>query len=1038
MATNRQGKIHIVDDNVDITGENYNGKLVDFSIEDNCYVNDKFIGTTVAKKITVNILNPNNELNLEDKEIQAFAGVNNEYVPFGNFIIGKSDNVEVKEKTNFIGYDYMIKFNKKYTNRVTYPISAGNLFQDLCNQVGLQVGNVNFANSNYMILGNPFTNNEDCRTVLSNIAQLAGGFAKIGRDNKVYIITLKNMSNLLKVKDIHSMPVIQLNSLAVKNLSSVKSNTKETLDGNNYFTDFSKNNKWGEVNSLVLRLSSIEGENTSIDDQASIQANGLTEIVIADNYFLTSQAERENAIQPLWGVLKGISYLPFKTTYYGYPYLDSGDLICVVDNQENEYISYVLNHTFKFNGTFNGTLDTPALTKTQTAYKNNIDVKTKFKQTERKIDKINGEIEDIVEEQTEQGSSLTQVIQNVNSITNRVSTLEQITISDVDVEYALSTSSTIAPTSGWSSTAPQWENGKYMWQRTVITYSDNSTEVSNPTCITGAKGETGETGQTGDTGIGVREVIEQYYLSTSNTTQTGGSWKTTQDTWTSGKYIWTRNKITWTNNTITYTIPILATGINNANDTANAANTTANTANTTANTAKTTADTAKSTADSTASNLSNNYYTKVQTENKITQSADSTISEVSRTYSTKTETATAKSEAIASANGSTDTKLQEYTKTNKLGTFIEQNYEHVKVAWNQISEFIQLMAINNNATFAILDRNKKVMMTLDKTGQHFYKSDGTTIFGEMGVQKVNNQSFISFSIPTEYNTSINDGLAWGVTTKSDGEFHPILYIKDFTMPPKNSGGATGELQLDGCNLVLGAENGHIIAGGIKIVPEALGGVTFAKSDDTPLLSILKGNVISSDSIYMLDNISFYKNQNGSNSLKLQNINGQYALLTDDGTVVCTGNISSDGSISCNGDIYAIQRISTAGPMSASAFINTSKEESKKNIEKYKKSALQEVLDTDIYKFNYKNEKNTDKKHLGFVIGKNYKYSKEITAVDEDNQEIGADTYSMVSIAYKAIQEQQKMIEDLKVNNAKKDEVIADLVARIEKIEKQVK
>ena len=324
FATSRQGKIHIVEDDIDITGENYDGKLVDFTIEDNCYVKDKFIGTTVAKKITVNILNPNNEINLENKEIQAFAGINDEYVPFGNFIIQKPDNKEVKEKTNFVGYDYMIKFNVPYKDRVTYPIKAGLLFKDVCEQVGLEVGNVSFINSEYMILGNPFTNNEDCRTVLSNLAQLAGGFAKIGRDNKVYIVMLKNISNLLTVKYVNAMTVKEFNLTMVKALSAGRDNADEKIDGNNYFTDFSKNEQWGELNSLVLGLSSIEGENVALDDKTSIQENGLTEIQISDNYFLIDKTEREKVIVPIWNALKGIKYLPFKTNYYGYPYLDCG------------------------------------------------------------------------------------------------------------------------------------------------------------------------------------------------------------------------------------------------------------------------------------------------------------------------------------------------------------------------------------------------------------------------------------------------------------------------------------------------------------------------------------------------------------------------------------------------------------------------------------------------------------------------------------------------------------------------------------------
>ena len=68
----KTGKVHVVEDNLDITASD---NLVDFKIEDNCYVNDTFVGTTVAKKITVNILNPNNEINLENKEISVQVGM---------------------------------------------------------------------------------------------------------------------------------------------------------------------------------------------------------------------------------------------------------------------------------------------------------------------------------------------------------------------------------------------------------------------------------------------------------------------------------------------------------------------------------------------------------------------------------------------------------------------------------------------------------------------------------------------------------------------------------------------------------------------------------------------------------------------------------------------------------------------------------------------------------------------------------------------------------------------------------------------------
>ncbi len=183
------------------------------------------------------------------------------------------------------------------------------------------------------------------------------------------------------------------------------------------------------------------------------------------------------------------------------------------------------------------------------------------------------------------------------------------TLTSADVYYALSNSSTTAPETGWQTVAPAWENGKYMWQKTVWTYANGGTSESDATCITGASGADGKsvtilgsyesvealkaahpTGNEGDgylvngylyvwnnsdwenvgliqgpagaQGTGISSIQEQYYLSSSNATQTGGSWVTTCPTWVSGKYIWTRSKIDWTDGTTSYTTATLAQALN--------------------------------------------------------------------------------------------------------------------------------------------------------------------------------------------------------------------------------------------------------------------------------------------------------------------------------------------------------------------------------------------------------------------------------------------------------------------------------------------
>lgn len=144
-------------------------------------------------------------------------------------------------------------------------------------------------------------------------------------------------------------------------------------------------------------------------------------------------------------------------------------------------------------------------------------------------------------------------------------------IASVDVEYAQGASRVTEPQGGWLTTAPQWVSGKYIWTRTKTTMQSGDIEYSEPVCISGRDGTDGAKGDKGSTGTGVRGIVEQYYLSTNSTAQSGGSWSEAQPAWEKGKYIWTRSKITWTDGSTTYTAPCLAKAINGSNQMAGSA-----------------------------------------------------------------------------------------------------------------------------------------------------------------------------------------------------------------------------------------------------------------------------------------------------------------------------------------------------------------------------------------------------------------------------------------------------------------------------------
>ena len=164
--------------------------------------------------------------------------------------------------------------------------------------------------------------------------------------------------------------------------------------------------------------------------------------------------------------------------------------------------------------------------------------------------------------------------ENAKSSAGEALKAAKATVASMSIEYYKSTSSTELKGGTWQSGAVTATQGYYIWSRTKTTAQDGTVTYGQAACITGntgatgAKGDTGAAGEKGDTGTagkGVRSIVPQYYLSTSKTAQTGGSWSNTQPSWQLNHYLWTRSYITWSDNTTSTTTPILAQALNDAN-----------------------------------------------------------------------------------------------------------------------------------------------------------------------------------------------------------------------------------------------------------------------------------------------------------------------------------------------------------------------------------------------------------------------------------------------------------------------------------------
>lgn len=150
-------------------------------------------------------------------------------------------------------------------------------------------------------------------------------------------------------------------------------------------------------------------------------------------------------------------------------------------------------------------------------------------------------------------------------------------------KYATSTSNTTAPTSGWQDSCPPRKAGSYIWFKIITVMQSGSQIESMPSCISGADGKDGATGSQGPAGPagangtngkdgrGIKSSVPEYYLSTTPSAVTGGSWSTSVPAWSSGKYYWQRLHITWSDGSTSYTDPVFNSALTSANQNAKTA-----------------------------------------------------------------------------------------------------------------------------------------------------------------------------------------------------------------------------------------------------------------------------------------------------------------------------------------------------------------------------------------------------------------------------------------------------------------------------------
>lgn len=121
-------------------------------------------------------------------------------------------------------------------------------------------------------------------------------------------------------------------------------------------------------------------------------------------------------------------------------------------------------------------------------------------------------------------------------------------IKNATVTYGLSDNETSQPTS-WTANPPALVKGKYLWTKTVWTYTDDTSETGYQKTYVAKDGNNGNDGIAGKDGVGIKKTTITYAQGTSGTVAPTSGWDSQVPNVPAGQFLWTKTVWTYTDNT---------------------------------------------------------------------------------------------------------------------------------------------------------------------------------------------------------------------------------------------------------------------------------------------------------------------------------------------------------------------------------------------------------------------------------------------------------------------------------------------------------
>lgn len=748
--------------------------------------------------------------------------------------------------------------------------------------------------------------------------------------------------------------------------------TNDTID-EEYLKDVNVKfgERYGAINTIVL---SRAGESDNVYYPDPLPANPI-EIKIVDNQIMNFN-NRSDYLEGIYNALNGLYYYINDFTSTGILYYDVGDLYNIQVG-ENTYQCLMLNDEINVTTGIEEIIHTDMPEQSETDYTKADKTDMRINKTYLIVDKQNQKIESVISNVNSQNNKISQLTQTVDELNSRISDISDITTSGESMQASVQLSNINQSEPIELIVHPITQSISYLYPRSnlypssslylttrtirfIRTYDDNgTTRTQNIDYIL-----------PDDLLYYDSENYDEFILNyDSHTCQVRKKCKYNADG-TVG--LLSSEVVTdYTYPTIQledgdYQIKILNYNIGYLSVRLMAQNIYTTQFATKAEVTSEINQKADSITASVNQTFSN-YSTTNQMNSTIQLKANEITSSVSETYATKT-----------ALNNNVTTLNSTITQTaNNLQSQITSNDNDI----SSINQTINGVTIEVGKKYNTSDfTNAKITAKInDGTSNVQISASKVSLAGKI-IQLTSDNIAINstnFSVDKNGNMTCNNATLQGILNfYENGTL--LTSIKKGTYKNGNTG-ASGTASI------------------IEVADTATPSFAIRRAGKNDIADFYKISTSQLRGISSSDGYTGFIDVNGA--VKASNIITNYIRTyspSDSSVVTIYDGLSVEKNIFCSKNVYA------------NSFVNTSKEENKKNFEKIE-NALNIIKNIDIYKYNYKNEKDNIKKHIGFVIGDNFKYSQDVTSQEND----GVDVYSFVSLCCKAIQEQQEQIEQLK-------------------------